>query len=64
MTQTETYLTVDEIAERMRVARNTVINLIDRGELPATQFGRQWRVLASDLEEYLKRKRNVSRGKK
>ena len=51
----DTFLTTDEVAERIRVSRNTVIQLIDRGELPATRFGRQYRIKEQDFLDYLNR---------
>ncbi len=47
------YLTTDEVADKMRVSRTTVIQLIDRRELPATRFGRLWRIKEADLVDYL-----------
>jgi excisionase family DNA binding protein len=55
----DTYLTTDEVAAKMRVSRAMVVQLIDRGKLPATRFGRLWRIKEADLVEYLNR--NASR---
>lgn len=38
------FLTVAEVAERMRVSRMTVYRLVHSGELPAVRFGRSFRV--------------------
>jgi excisionase family DNA binding protein len=38
------WMTVDEIAAAMRVARRTVYLMIRRGELPTKRFGRLLRV--------------------
>ena len=46
-------LTAAEVAERLRVSTMTVYRLIRRGELPAVRVGRNYRVRASDLEDYL-----------
>lgn len=46
-------LTPDEVAKILKIAKNTVYELIKRGELPAYKVGRKVRVNASDLEEYM-----------
>ena len=46
-------LTIAETARRLNVHRQTVISLIDRGELRATKIGQQWRVSASSVDELL-----------
>jgi excisionase family DNA binding protein len=58
----ETYLTTDEVAARIRSTRATVIGLINRGELPATRFGRSWRIKERDFEDYLIRNSNQGQG--
>ncbi len=49
------YVTVGEIAKEMRVSWKTVVRLIQSGELPAIKFGRSYRVLKSDYQEYLRK---------
>jgi excisionase family DNA binding protein len=51
--QTE-YLTVAEVAERLRVNQQTIRNWIDRGELRAVRVGaRRVRVRVEDLDEFV-----------
>jgi excisionase family DNA binding protein len=50
----ETYLTVAEIAELLKLNQQTVRNMIDRGELAAVRVGpRRVRVRQSDLDLFL-----------
>lgn len=57
------YLTVEEVADFLRMNQQTVRNWIDRGELPAVRVGsRRVRVRRSDLEAFLEASSNVSRG--
>jgi len=50
----ETYLTVAEVAELLKLNQQTVRNWIDRGELPAVRVGsRRVRIRQSDLDEAL-----------
>ena len=50
----ETYLTVAEIAEQLKMNPQTIRNWIDRGSLPAVRVGpRRVRVRQADLDEFL-----------
>jgi excisionase family DNA binding protein len=51
------YLTINEIAAQLKVSWFAVKNWIETGELPASKFGKQYRVSRADYEEFLKRKR-------
>ena len=46
----ETYWTVAELAERLRLNQQTLRNWIDQGSLPAVRIGRRVRVLNSDFK--------------
>lgn len=48
-------LTVREVAELLRVNRNYIYNLINKGELKAVRIG-SIKVKKTDLEEYVKSK--------
>ena len=50
----ETYLTVAEVAETLRLNQQTVRNWIDQGRLPALRIGRRVRIKRSDFERILK----------
>lgn len=47
------FLTAEEVADQLRVSTMTVYRLIERRELPAVRVGRQVRVAATDLDEFL-----------
>ena len=47
------FLTVQEVAEHMRVSSMTVYRLIKGGELPAVRVGRSFRVSDADVDAYL-----------
>lgn len=48
------FLTVAEIADRMRVSKMTVYRLVHSGELPAVRFGRSFRVQHSAVEDLIR----------
>jgi excisionase family DNA binding protein len=49
----ETFLTVAEVAELLKLNQQTVRNWIDQGSLPALRVGRRVRIRRSDLERML-----------
>jgi excisionase family DNA binding protein len=49
----EAFLTVQEVAERLRVAPRTIYRLLDEGALEGVRVGRSWRVSPAALERYL-----------
>ncbi|SHK43787.1 helix-turn-helix transcriptional regulator [Desulforamulus aeronauticus] len=48
----EISLTPEEVAARLKITKNTVYELIKRGELPAYRVGRKIRVDLKDIENY------------
>ena len=49
----ETYLTVAEVAQTLKLNQQTVRNWIDQGSLPALRVGRRVRIKRSDFERIL-----------
>ncbi len=49
----ETFLTVAEVAEMLKLNQQTVRNWIDQGSLPALRVGRRVRIKQSDLQRIL-----------
>lgn len=47
------YLTVQEVADLMRVSTMTVYRLIKSGDLAAVRVGRSFRVRSDDVDAYL-----------
>ena len=50
-------LTVDEIAEYLRVSRATICRWCGTGKLPAFKIGKSWRVQKKDLERFINQQR-------
>lgn len=51
------FLTVAEVAERLRVSAMTIYRWIEEGRLPAVQIGKQYRVREDHLDEILESSR-------
>lgn len=46
------FLTVDEVAEMLRINKSTVYRMAKEGRIPATRVGRQWRFRQKALEGF------------
>ena len=47
----EKYLTIEEVAKRLRVNKLTVYRLAEKGKIPAFKFGKSWRISSIKLEK-------------
>lgn len=57
-----TVLTLQEIAERLKLHPNTLRRYIKERKLAAMKFGRVWRIEEKDLEEFMRaNKRGVGK---
>lgn len=55
MAKDDRFLTVQEVAEQMRVSNMTVYRLIKAGDLVAARVGRSYRLREVEVESYLRR---------
>ena len=51
----EPLLTINAACDLLRVSRNTLYRLVDRGELRPTRVGERWRFQPDDVRSYLER---------
>ena len=47
------FMTVEDVAEMLRINKSTVYRMAKAGRIPATRVGRQWRFRLSALESFL-----------
>jgi len=57
----DSYQTVKEVADRLRVAEATVRHWIRDGELRAIDIGKGWRIADTDLAQFLRRHETAPR---
>lgn len=55
MEKGDEFLTVSEVAERLKLHPNSVRTMIQDGRLPAIRIKRQYRVLPSALDAFAKK---------
>lgn len=58
----EISLTPKEVADKLKIAKNTVYELIKRGELPAYRVGRKIRIDLKDVEHYKQQGKKADAG--
>lgn len=46
-------LTVEQVAEKLCITRQTIWKYIRDGRLPATSFGKYYRIKKADLEQFI-----------
>lgn len=49
----QNFLTVNEVAERLKVSTKTVYRAVESGELRASRIGRAWRISEPDVVDYV-----------
>ncbi len=52
-------MTLGEVAEYLRLSKDTVYRMANNGTLPASKVGSQWRFRREDVDECLDRNKNV-----
>jgi nitrogen PTS system EIIA component len=50
---TDDVLTIEQVAEYLRVSTKTIRRLVQRGELPGFQVGNQWRFRRALIEAWM-----------
>jgi excisionase family DNA binding protein len=56
----ETLLTINQVAQYLKVDKFTVYRLVAQRKLPAFKVGSQWRFKKKLLEDWLRKNMNVS----
>lgn len=51
--QTPDVMTLNEVAEYLRIPRSTVYKLVREGRIPGQKIGRQWRFRRAVVEQWL-----------
>jgi excisionase family DNA binding protein len=47
------YLTVEQVAEKLQMHPTIIRRMLANGELPGRKVGKAWRVIASELREFM-----------
>jgi len=58
------WLTIDELAEYLKIGRTKLYRLAQQGMIPASKVGNQWRFDREEIDCWMKSQRPVSSGAK
>lgn len=53
--QTVEWLTVAQVADRLKLSKMTVYRMVEQKALPAFQFGRAYRIRSEDYDEFVRK---------
>ena len=56
-------LTIEEVADFLRLSKDTVYRMVQSGKIPASKVGTQWRFRRDEVESWLERNKNVAHDK-
>jgi excisionase family DNA binding protein len=56
------YLTIDQVAELLKVSGKTIRRLVRRGEIPGFKVGGQWRIKRGDIDEWVAEQKRTAHG--
>jgi len=50
----EPWLSVEEIADHLKISKETVYRWLEKGKIPAHRVGKQWRFKPSEVDEWVR----------
>ena len=62
--QTPDVMTLNEVAEYLRIPRSTAYKLVQEGRIPGQKVGRQWRFRRDTIDRWLDEGGQAEAGKK
>ncbi len=57
----EKLMTLEEVADYLRLSKDTVYRMANTGKIPASKVGNQWRFRKEDVDQWLEKNKNVAR---
>lgn len=54
-------LTLEEVADYLRLSKDTVYRMAHSGTIPASKVGTQWRFRKDDVDRWIESHKNVKR---
>lgn len=51
--QPDAVMTIDELADYLKLSKSTLYHLVRRGEVPGTKIGRHWRFKLEVIDRWL-----------
>lgn len=57
MTENDKWLTMEELAAYLKMSRTKLCAMTQKGEIPASKIGNQWRFDRDEIDEWMKNKK-------
>lgn len=54
----ESFLTIDDLAEYLKISKSTLYKLAQAGKLPGQKIGRHWRFHKDAVDQWLKERKS------
>ena len=61
---TDKWLTIDQIADYLQVSKEKIYKTCQKGKMPASKFGGQWRFNRQEIDAWLRKQRPSNSKKK
>lgn len=61
MTENDKWLTVEELAAYLKMSRTKLYAMTQKGEIPASKIGNQWRFDRDKIDEWMNEQMSVSK---
>ena len=61
---TDKWLTIDQISDYLQASKEKIYKLCQKGKMPASKFGGQWRFDKFEVDSWLKKQRPKKRSKR
>lgn len=55
----DTLMTLEEVAAYLRLSRDTVYRMVQKGKIPASKVGTQWRFRKIEVDDWLDANKNL-----
>lgn len=60
----EKLMTLEEVADYLRLSNDTVYRMANTGTIPASKVGNQWRFRREDVDRWFEKNKNIRRDEK
>lgn len=54
-------MTINQVAEYLKISEITTYKLVQEGKIPAFKVGRHWRIMKEDLKEFIEKQKRGER---
>lgn len=59
----DSWMTLEEVAQYLKVSRDSIYRLAQKGEIPASKVGNLWRFKKDEIDKWMKENRNNEKNK-